>query len=83
MYLERYNDLLWFHTDVRKWTAEVKKNFKSDMLKLLDLVNMPLLAFVQKDNTKLAKFGETLGWAKKETIMKDNQVTGYIYGLGC
>lgn len=83
MYLERYNDLLWFHTDVRKWTAEVKRNFKSDMLKLLDLVNMPLLAFVQKDNTKLAKFGETLGWTKKETIMKDNQVTGYIYGLGC
>lgn len=82
MYLELYDDLLWFHTDVRKWTAEVKKNFKSDMLKLLDLVNMPLLAFVQKDNTKLAKFGETLGWTKKETVMKDNKVTGFIYGLG-
>jgi hypothetical protein len=43
---------------------------------------MPLIAFVQKDNKKLAKFGETLGWTKKETVMKDGNVTGYIYGLG-
>lgn len=82
MYLELFDDLLWFHTDVKKWTIEIKRNFQSDLYRLLDLVGMPLVAFVQKDNKKLAKFGETLGWTKKETVMKDNQVTGYIYGLG-
>ena len=82
MYLELYDDLLWFHTDVKKWSIEIKRNFKSDLYKLLDLVGMPLIAFVQKDNTKLAKFGKTLGWTKKETVMKDGNVTGYIYGLG-
>lgn len=83
MYLERYDDLLWFHTDVRKWTAEVKHRYLGDFGKLLDLVNMPLLAFINKDNIKLAKFAKTIGFSKKDTIMKDNQVTGYIYGVGC
>lgn len=82
MYLELYDDLLWFHTDVRKWTIEIKRNYKSDLYRLLDLVGMPLVAFVQKDNKKLAKFAETIGMTKKETVMKDGQVTGYIYGLG-
>lgn len=82
MYLELYDDLLWFHTDVKTWSINIKKNFKSDLYKLLDLVGMPLVAFVNKDNQKLAKFGEVLGWKKKETVMKDGQVTGYIYGLG-
>lgn len=82
MYLELYDDLLWFHTDVRKWTAEVKHKYLGDLGKLLDLVNMPLLAFIQKDNKKLAKFAKTIGFSKKEEIMKDNKVFGYIYGLG-
>jgi len=82
MYLELFDDLLWFHTDVKKWTAEVKRAYKGDLYRLLDLVGMPLVAFVGKDNTKLAKFGETLGWTKKEIVMKDKNVTGYIYGLG-
>ena len=82
MYLELYDDLLWFHTDVKKWTAEVKKKYKGDLYRLLDLVGMPLVAFVGKDKKNLAKFGETLGWTKKETVMKDGNVTGYLYGLG-
>lgn len=80
MYLELYDDLLWFHTDVRKWTTEVKHRYLSDLGKLLNLVNMPLVAFI--DNKKLAKFAKTIGFSEKETIMKDGQVTGYIYGLG-
>lgn len=82
MYLELYDDLLWFHTDVRKWTTEVKHRYLGDLGKLLDLVNMPLLAFIRKDNKKLAKFAKTIGFSEKETIMKDNTVFGYIYGLG-
>lgn len=82
MYLELYDDLLWFHTDVRKWTTEVKHRYLSDLGKLLDLVNMPLVSFVDKDNKKLAKFGKTIGFSEKETIMKDNKVIGHIYGLG-
>jgi hypothetical protein len=82
LYLELYDDLLWFHTDVRKWTAEINRKYKSDLGRLLDLVNMPLLAFIQKENNKLAKFAESIGFSKKETVMKDGNVTGYIYGLG-
>ena len=82
MYLELYDDLLWFHTDVRKWTAEIKHKYKGELCKLLDLVNMPLLAFIGKDNKKLAKFAKSIGFSEKEKVMRDNQEIGYIYGLG-
>jgi hypothetical protein len=64
MYLEPCADMLWFHTDVRKWTPEVKKEYLKDLKTLQSLVAIPLAALVEKDNIKLAKFGKSIGWIK-------------------
>jgi hypothetical protein len=64
MYLEPCADMLWFHTDVRKWTLEVKKNYLKDLKTLQYLVAIPLAALVEEDNIKLAKFGKSIGWIK-------------------
>lgn len=64
MYLELCEGMLWFHTDVRKWTPEVKKKYLVDLQTLQDLVAVPLAALVEEDNIKLAKFGKSIGWIK-------------------
>jgi hypothetical protein len=64
MYLELYEGMLWFHTDVHKWTPEVKKEYLKDLDLLQHLVAMPLAALVEEDNLKLAKFGRSIGWIK-------------------
>lgn len=64
MYLELYEGMLWFHTDVRKWTLEVKKKYLKDLQALQYLVAIPLAALVEEDNIKLAKFGKSTGWIK-------------------
>lgn len=60
MYLEYANDMFWLHTDVWKWTAEVKKDFVRNLDRLQDLLNVPIYGLV--DNEKLGKFGETIGF---------------------
>jgi hypothetical protein len=72
MYLELYEGMLWFHTDVRKWTAEIKKEYLKDLDLLQYLVAIPLVALVAKDNTKLAKFGKSTGWSKFNKVMFNN-----------
>ena len=64
MYLEPCADMLWFHTDVRKWTPEIKKEYLKDLQTLQYLVAIPLAALVEEDNIKLAKFGKSIGWIK-------------------
>ena len=60
MYLEYAHDMFWLHTDVWKWTAEVKKDFVRNLDRLQDLLNVPIYGLV--DNEKLGKFGETIGF---------------------
>jgi|Wag4MinimDraft_6_1082665.scaffolds.fasta_scaffold00071_26 hypothetical protein len=60
MYLEYANDLFWLHTDVWKWTSEVKKDYVRNLDRLQDLLNVPIYGLV--DNEKLGKFGETIGF---------------------
>jgi hypothetical protein len=64
MYLELYSNMLWFHTDVFKWTPEVKKEYLKDLEVLQNLVTVPLVALVEETDKKLAKFGESTGWTK-------------------
>jgi hypothetical protein len=64
MYLEPCADMLWFHTDVRKWTPEIKKEYLKDLETLQSLVAIPLAALVEENNIKLAKFGRSIGWIK-------------------
>jgi hypothetical protein len=72
MYLEAYADMLWFHTDVRKWTPEVKKEYLKDLETLQHLVSIPLVALVNIDNKKLAKFGKSTGWSKFNKVTFNN-----------
>jgi len=64
MYLELYSNMLWFHTDVFKWTPEVKKKYLKDLDVLQHLVTVPLVALVEETDKKLAKFGKSTGWTK-------------------
>lgn len=84
MYLELFEGHLWFHTDIFKWTAKVKREFINDLNTIQSLLPLPLLALVTEDNEKLAKFGESVGWTKGNQIMLNNGVTSkgstaYIY----
>lgn len=56
--------MLWFHTDVFKWTPEVKKEYLKDLDVLQNLVTVPLVALVEETDKKLAKFGLSTGWTK-------------------
>ena len=79
MYLEFFAGMHWFHTDVFKWTSEVKKKYLEDLNLLQYLVGTPLVALVEKDNTKLAKFSETIGWQLLQPYQLNNGKEAYIY----
>lgn len=79
MYLENYAGMLWFHTDVYKWSSEVKTKYLEDLNLLQHLVSVPLVALVDEDNQKLAKFGVVTGWEKMEQINLNNGKVGYVY----
>jgi hypothetical protein len=68
MYLELCKDMLWFHTDVYKWTSAVKKEYLKDLELLQHLVGVSLVALVEEENTKLAKFGRSTGWIKMNQL---------------
>ncbi len=79
IYLELFDNLLWFHTDVFKWSAEIKKRYRLDLAKLEDLVDMPLLAVVDVTNNKLTKFAESFGWVVKGQMVLNNGNKALIY----
>jgi len=62
MYLELHAGMLWFHTDVRKWNREVKKNYLEDLDLLQYLNAIPLVAMLEQTNKKLIKFAELIGF---------------------
>lgn len=73
IYLEFYNNMYWLHTDVFKWTAEVKKDYVRELNQLQILLNAPLYGIV--DNPKLGKFGRSLGFAFVNNVVgNDNRV---------
>lgn len=65
IYLELFNKDLWFHTDIYKWTPQVKRNFTKDGTALLELVGVQVNALVTEDNKKLEKFIKTFNWFYK------------------
>lgn len=78
MSLELFEGMLWFHTNVLKWTPEVKQKYITDLNLLQHLVSVPLVALVAETNTKLAKFGEVTGWKKFDKVVF-NEVKYDIY----
>jgi hypothetical protein len=79
MYLENFAEMLWFHTDVRKWSSKIKTKYLEDLNLLQYLVGFPIVALVAEDDKKLAKFGEVTGWEKMEQMNLNNGKVGYVY----
>ena len=73
MYLELFDSILWFHTDVHAWSADIKKKYILDLDVLQRLATVPLLALVEEEDTKLAKFGETIGWYKINKLITNDK----------
>lgn len=79
MLLELHDNLIWFHTDVRKWTAEIKVKYLEDLNLLQHLVSVPLVAIVHQDNKKLAKFGKSIGFEFKQDFVSQDKQMYHIY----
>jgi hypothetical protein len=79
MFLEFFAGMHWFHTDVFNWTPKVKKKYLEDLNLLQYLVGTPLVALVEEDNTKLAKFAKSIGFKMEQPLKLDNGQLGYIY----
>ena len=79
MFLEFFAGMHWFHTDVFKWTPKVKKKYLEDLNLLQYLVSTPLVALVEEDNTKLAKFAKSIGFKMEQPLKMDNGQLGYIF----
>jgi len=62
-YIEYFNDLHFLHTDVFKWSKDIKQEYLKDLDTLQRLLDSPLFGVVEDTNTKLAKFGEKIGFS--------------------
>lgn len=79
MYLEWFDGWLWFHTDVNKWTAKIKKNFLEDLATVQSLLPLPLLAFIEEEKTQLAKFAKSINFKKQDTVVSKEGKKAFIY----
>jgi hypothetical protein len=50
-----------------------------DLKTIVELIGMPVLAFVETSNTKLRKFVETLGMKKEQEVVTATKVQAFIY----
>jgi len=82
MYLELYQNFLWFHTDINKWTTKIKKQYLIDLNTLQKLNNTKLLAFVEIRNNKLAKFGRSIGFKFEKPFLGGDGQMYHIYSRG-
>ena len=79
MFLEFFDGILWFHTDVRKWTAEVKVKYLEDLNILQYLINCPLVAMVNQRDKKLSKFGKVIGFKYEQPFLGNDKQMYDIY----
>ena len=79
MLLELHDNLIWFHTDVRKWTAEIKVKYLEDLNLLQHLVSVPVLALIKHSDKKLEKFAKTIGFEFKQDFVSQDKQVYYIY----
>jgi hypothetical protein len=68
MYLEDFNRMLWFHTDVYNWNKTIKSKFIKDLNVLQSLVTIPLAALVDDNNKKLIKFSRVVGFVPVDIL---------------
>ena len=79
MYLENFAGMLWFHTDVRKWTSEIKVKYVEDLNILQYLINSPLVAMVNQRDKKLSKFSKVIGFKYEQPFLGNDKQMYDIY----
>lgn len=79
MYLEDYGSLPWFHTDIFKWTPEIKKSFLDDLDNLQRQLPVPIIAISLETNKKLLKFGKSIGFKYQADFVGQDGNTYNIY----
>ena len=79
MFLEFFDGMLWFHTDVHKWTAEVKVKYLEDLNILQYLTNCPLVAMINQRNKKLSKFSKVIGFKYEQPFLGNDKQMYDIY----
>jgi len=79
MYLELFEGMLWFHTDVHKWTVEIKAKYLEDLNILQYLVNCPLVAMVNQRDKKLGKFSRVIGFKYEQPFLGNDKQMYDIY----
>ena len=79
MYFEFFNNLMWFHTDVFKWSARIKREYLRDLQIVRGLINIPLLAFVEEENVKLNKFAKSIGMEQMQEVVSKDGAVAHIY----
>ena len=77
LYLEFFSNLYWLHTDVFKWSSEIKKKYIKDLDTLQYLLDAPLYGLV--DNEKLEKFGKMIGFTFVKPLIGNDGYTYKIY----
>lgn len=79
MYLETYKKYNWFHSDVYKWTAEIKKQYLDDLDKVQEQLSPFIAALIREDNKKLEKFAKSIGFEYETTIKGLDNMNHHIY----
>lgn len=79
MYLETHQKYNWFHTDVYKWTAEIKKQYIKDLNILQAQLSTFIVALIREDNKKLEKFAKSIGFEYETTIKGLDNMNHHIY----
>ena len=79
IYIEYFNDLHFIHTDVFRWTKGIKQEYLQDLNTMQQLIDSPLFGLVEDYNSKLSKFGETIGFAYLKDLVGNDGNTYKIY----
>ena len=79
MYLELFEGMLWFHTDVYRWTATIKTKYLEDLNLLQYLNAVSLVAMLDQTNHKLIKFAKSIGFKYEQPFKGIDNKMYYIY----
>lgn len=79
VYLEFFDNLLWIHVDVKRWSARVKRDGQRDFVLIQSLIGKPIVALVREDDIKLLRFARSFGWLEKCQIVLLDGSKAFIY----
>lgn len=82
IYLEYFDDVYFLHTDVVKWSPDIKRKYLVDLDLVQELLGTELYGLVESTNKKLSKFGKTIGFTYVKNITGNDSKVYEIYKRG-